>query len=407
MLKDIFKNKKKEEYINSIFDGYVDIKAYRHEKDGTKKLVYHDTGDNTVTDWMRHIITQLLSGYSFSYSGNKTAAGAIQVTKPNTSIHSTSKNPDSYCLNGEQFLWSGSDITGKEYPTAGNSNYYAEQKELYALFPTKILLGTGCEYTDWATLKEENEETNSEWYTNMVEVYGNGDEATAEINFNNLVGINNDSDKVANYVSNVYSGTVGYQGNYTGNDAIVKAVTVNDPSSLSDTSSSSDMAKRYGVVGAIKTLYDGENGDTYLETSVSDSGRLIKTNFRGCGRPCFIYLTRNQETESEKFDWDEPTADVYVAKDNSSSFLNRITFRIVIPAQSSGTGSIGVYNPFNGYTIKQIGLFNDALFETQSTSSESTTRSNMPCGTMLAIKNVQNFTKTADESIEFTWTLTV
>ena len=76
-----------------------------------------------------------------------------------------------------------------------------------------------------------------------------------------------------------------------------------------------------------------------------------------------------------------------------------------MPSQSSGSSSIGKYYPFNGYTFKQIGLFNDALFNTDETGS--TDKDTMPCGTMLAIKNIQKFSKTADESVEFTWTLTI
>ena len=54
-------------------------------------------------------------------------------------------------------------------------------------------------------------------------------------------------------------------------------------------------------------------------------------------------------------------------------------------------------------------MFNDALINTVSGKENPTTKqaSNMPCGMMLAVKNIQNFTKTADESIEFTWTLTI
>ena len=69
MLKDLFKPKKektiKDNLNVSIADGYVDIKGYKVKPDGTKELVYHDTGDNVVTDWMRHAIISLLGGYVF------------------------------------------------------------------------------------------------------------------------------------------------------------------------------------------------------------------------------------------------------------------------------------------------------------------------------------------------------
>ena len=418
MLKDLFKKKNKdlkETIAKSLMDGYVDIKAYKHDKNGNKTMVYHDTGDNTITDWMRHAIMLMLSGYSLSFNGSSKIDGQDsvndpdQITKPKADYHSPSDangyNKDGYCLNGEQYLWDGND--SKEYPTIGNNTFYGGEEQ-YALFPTKVLLGTGCEYTDWQSLKDANEEENATWYTNMINMYGDGDVTVAENAFDSMLGLTDDDI----CKSNQYSGTIGLQGLYSGSGSLVRAITVNDPDNTTNVSSSAEMSKRYGVVGAIKTIYcphDGDDCSEYLEETVSDSGRLIKGKYRGAGRPCFIYFNRASQTQSKKLDWDEVTSDISVQRDSSSNYLNRITFRVVIPAQSSGTGAIGEYNPFNGYTFKQIGLFNDALINTVSGTTNPTTKqaSNMPCGMMLAVKNIQNFTKKADESIEFTWILKI
>ena len=423
MLKDLFKKKNKdlkETIAKSLMDGYVDIKAYKHDKDGNKTMVYHDTGDNTITDWMRHAIMLMLSGYSLSYNGNnvidsnESAKDKEQISKPNLDYHSSSENKgynkDGYCLNGEQYLWDGENKNSKiGYPIMGNTDFYADGQEQYSLFPTKVLLGTGCEYTDWQSLKDANEEENATWYTNMINTYGDGDVIVAEKAFNSMLGLENDGDICQ---SNQYSGTIGLQGLYSGSGSLVRAITVNDPDNTTNVSSSAEMSKRYGVVGAIKTIYCPDNASDcsdYLEETISDSGRLIKGRYRGAGRPCFIYFNRSSQTTQSKLDWDEVTSDISVQRDSSSNYLNRITFRVVIPAQSSGTGAVGEYSPFNGYTFKQIGLFNDALINTVSDANNPKTKqaSNMPCGMMLAVKNIQNFTKTADESIEFTWTLTI
>ena len=423
MLKDLFKKKNKnlkETIAKSLMDGYVDIKAYKHDKNGNKTMVYHDTGDNTITDWMRHAIMLMLSGYSLSFNGNnvidgfESAKDKDQISKPNPDYHSSSENKgynkDGYCLNGEQYLWDGENKNSKiGYPIIGNPDFYVDGREQYSLFPTKVLLGTGCEYTDWQSLKDANEEENATWYTNMINTYGDGDVIVAEKAFNSMLGLESDGDICQ---SNQYSGTIGLQGLYSGSGSLVRAITVNDPDNTTNVSSSAEMSKRYGVVGAIKTIYCPDSASDcsdYLEETVSDSGRLIKGKYRGAGRPCFIYFNRTSQTKHNKLDWDEVTSDISVQRDSSSNYLNRITFRVVIPAQSSGTGAVGEYNPFNGYTFKQIGLFNDALINTVSDTNNPATKqaSNMPCGMMLAIKNIQNFTKTADESIEFTWTLTI
>ena len=422
MLKDIFIKKNKdstnEKILKSIADGYVDIKAYKHFEDGSKKLVYHDTGDNTVTNWMRHAIMLMLSGYSLSNDGKKSFNSSTsqvdneQITKPSSEYHTDDTNADGYCLNGSQYLWSSTELKG--YPVSSNNDLYNDP-ETYAIFPTKILLGTGCEYTDWASLKEENEEDNATWYANMVKQYGDGDEDLAAKNFNMLTGITESTDTTEsqNYTCNVYSGTIGIQGVYSGNGTIQKSVNVNDPDTTTNISTSADMANRYGVVGAIKTLYLPKEGDEFskkiIESTVSDSGRLLQGKYRGAGRPCFVYFNRTKiDSSNGELDWDKQVSDIYVSKDTSTDFLNRITFRVVIPAQSSGTGQVGTYNPFNGYTFKQVGLFNDVLFSTRSAkNADSIARRNMPCGMMLAVKNIQNFSKTADTSIEFTWTLTI
>lgn len=442
MLKDIFKKEEKnkdskEKILSSIADGYVDIKAYKHSENGKKTLVYHDTGDNTVTNWMRQIIMLLLSGYSLSKNGtmattvlSSTRQDSTCFSKPSniSGAHSSQYNFDGYCLNGEQYLtdeFKNKYDNSLFYPVEPNDSVYnsGETNEIYyALFPTKILLGTGCEYTDWNSLKEANEEDNATWYANIIQAYGDGSEQEAETAFNKLVGITNDNndDELKRYSCNSYSATIGAQGKYTSNGgSMLPAVTVNDPDTTSNISTTADMANRFGVVGAIKTLYlpsqfdsDSSNNNdlssNYLENTISDSGRLIKGKYRGAGRPCFVYFSRNKFNLTDtKLDWESQTSDVYVSKDSNSSYLNRITFKVVIPAQSSGTGAVGEYSPFNGYTFKQIGLFNDAVFS-NSTLAETTDQSkNMPCGTMLAVKNIQNFTKTADESIEFTWTLTI
>lgn len=415
MLKDLFKKEKtkKDEKISlPLMDGYVDVKAYKHDDKGNKKLIYHNTGDNTVTNWMRHVIMLLLSGYSESLSGTQLTAAdntlrvSDQYSKPQPSAHSANTNCDGYYMNGDQYLSEEYEDNGS-YPVLPNTDIYGNGVNVYALYPTKILLGTGCEYTDWETLRDYNETDNATWYSNIVQQYGNGDVDTAETNFDKLINGEEES-----FNCNKYSGTIGLQGVYTGNGSMVPAVTVNDPDTTSNVSSSADMAKRYGVVGAIKSLYLPVNGTDNLdcqEATISDSGRLLKGEFRGAGRPCFIYFRRNNTADSGA-DWDKQTSDVFVSKDSENTFLNRITFRVVIPAQSSGTAAVGVYNPFNGYTFKQVGLYNDAVFSTKSSSTpsgSSTIINNMPCGMLLAIKNLQSFTKTADESIEFTWTLTI
>ena len=414
MLKDKFakffnKNNTKDPLNVSIMDGFVDIKGYKILDDGNKKLVYHDCGDNVVTDWMRHTIIVMLTGGVFSKFGKDTLFSNSNSSREDTEgitfmnsknhlakseNHDIGKNLDGYLLNKKQYFWSGENDFPKKYSQSTISSSHK-----YALFPTKVLFGTGKEYSSWDVLQTENETANATWYTEMLNSYG-GDVNTAKVNFDTNIDLN----------CNSFSGSIA-KNIYTGNGMITKMRTVNDPDSSSNViSTTSTMNKNYGVVGAIKTIYfDSKTDENYLQTTLTDSGKLLKPINRGVGRPCFIYFNTPIEKDGNPREgWDDPTSEVYLSKDNSSYYLNKITFKITMPAQSSADQAVGEYYPYNGYTLKQMGLYNDAkLAASLKPDTSSYTWTNMPCGMLLAIKNITAFDKTADVELNLTWTLTI
>ena len=377
MLKDIFKKKESlsEKILDSFADGFIDIKMYECDDDGNKKLVYHDSGDNTVTDWMRDTIVMLLAGFyqadeSTSVPVEKMAAYVVN------SLDASKSNLDT-----------NSDFNKNEYSKSGIENYGA-------IFPTKVLFGTGKEYTSWSALKEENEINNKAWYDNIVEMYGNGSAQLAEEQF----------EAIRSSTDNTYTATVGGQGIYNGNASLVKTVFVEDPDNLQIQDSVINMSKRYGVVGGIRTFYRRNNSsDKYGNTKIinpalSTSGKLLRTQYRGAGYPSFIYF--NRKANGQDVSWNISTSDVFVNSDSSSSFKNRITFNIKMPAQKTNES---YYYPYNGVLLKQIGLYNDAFVNL----GERNLAELMPHGTLLAVKNILPFTKFASSEISISWTLTV
>ena len=397
MLKNLLKknNLTKDKILSSIMDGYVDIKGYRIEEDGSKKMIYHDTGDNTVTDWMRQTILELLTGESLSNEGNQDPGDNKNITKYNNDSHGENTNMDGCCISDSQYF------TDKEYKYKINSTVAGE---IYAVWPTKVLFGTGKEYIDFATLQLENETENKTWFNEILNMYGNGDKTTAETQINNLIGGNDGSN--GNFNNN-YSASVGGQGIYDcDRGGLINSITVNDPETGDIFDTPASLSKRVGVVGAIKTIYLPEEKDDkieYLNPGRSMSGKLLKSKYRGVGRPCFIYLNDS--------DWGNSTSSVSLSGDNDK-FLNRITFNIKMPSQkgTSALEGLDTYYPYNGYTLKQVGLFNDALIQSVNNSEGkkvSSVAELMPCGTMLAVKNISHFTKTADVEYDITWTLTI
>ena len=80
-----------------------------------------------------------------------------------------------------------------------------------------------------------------------------------------------------------------------------------------------------------------------------------------------------------------------------------------MPAQNATNDAIGKYYPYNGYTLKQMGLYNDAYLDPSmgNDNPDSYAYSNMCCGMLLALKNITSFTKTDDNEMTITWTLTI
>jgi hypothetical protein len=396
MLKDLFKHKEKEQnkdpLVISIADGYVDIKGYKVHEDGTKELIYHDTGDNVVTDWMRHAIISLLGGYVYSKSGNYEEK-AKGYSRPFTSADGESKfkeneNHDGYIINGKQFLDTDS---RNDIATGKNATSATAESNQYIMYPTKILFGTGKEYASFDALSAENSVVNQNWYNDIVSEYGGIQNASAT--FDGNISFNN----------NKFSGTIA-NNKHSGVGTIVPCRTVNDPDTTSSViPSSATMAKNYNVVGAVKTPYMGdETTSTYLMPSISEVGKLLKPEYRGIGRPCFIYFTQHTNLATA-------TSEIFLSKDSSADFLSKITFKVVMPAQNATNNAIGKYYPYNGYTLKQMGLYNDALLDpTMGEKPENTyAYSNMCCGMLLALKNITSFTKTDDNEMTITWTLTI
>lgn len=394
MLKDFLKKsttKKETDKVGSVLDGYVDIKIYDCKDKDNKKLVYHDTGDNTVTIWMKHVILQLLAGKS------SFGVGENLYSSPNSGNEINKIESYGSCLSSsekEGQLFSG----GEEYTIGSDSSF--------SLLPTKVLLGTGKEYTNWASLKNENEDKNAKWYQNMLAIYGDSGSAFTE-------GLDR--------YGNSYSASISTQGHYsltsTDVSGVINSISVEDPDGNKLNTMPSDLSRRIGVVGAIKTPHS-ENKITlddleskFLNQAVSDSGRLLQPKFRGIGKPCFLYFKRNKgRTDKTINSIHDSTSSVYVNRESLSDVVcNKITFTVILPAQTTNSE----YYPYNGYTLKQIGLFNDAIMsDSDNANSEESIISKigknlMPHGTLLAVKDIAPFTKTSTSEVKLTWTLTI
>ncbi len=403
MLKDIIKNLMKRDNVeisdvikNSLVDGFVDIKAYKGDE-----IVYHDAGDNVVTDWMRQAILTLLTGDSYGKLGNTIASGTTPINTIDIANHTSGLiNKDGYVLNGKQYFWNQDDFKGHYSITDSGSD------NKFPMFPTKVLFGTGKEYSSWSEMRSDVANDFPDYYQKMIAEYGNGNETLAETNFNGAAS--GDSATLSHNI-NSYSSTLG-RNVYSGTSNTIKTRTVAD-ARIEKITSSATLSTEYGITGAIKTTYFNKTTDA---TKLDENKNLIPV-YKGVGRPAFIYFNTPAKSETliRTKSWADPlsAADVILTRDSSKRYLEKITFTVTLPEQASSNGeSQGLYYPYNDFTLKQIGLFCDNRFsytEQPAVSTDSFQYNNMSCGIMLAKKNITPFLKTAELRIVLSWVLSI
>lgn len=373
--------KENKDFFPMELKGFVEIKAW-----DKGKLFYHDGGDNNVTIWARHSLMNLLSGWSYSNLGNSSASGTTKYSRPTATIDmhngTTGVNMDGTLLSGEQYFWdytAFADCVEPHWP--GDSPY------LFPYFPTKMLFGTGYEFVDYAEFI-----ANPDWpafyteYTDALSFEGGSSYGISD---------------PYNYYSNKLNG---------GMETLYPARTLTDISSAA--LPTADYSEDLGIDGAIKDCYAERiySGQIYTKQATSGemvyntTGDTINPLFRGLGRPSFIYCKRTGDLRSS-------SSEIYVSTDKSGNdaFENRITFTCVLPEQSGQSGPRKFY-PYNGMTLKQIGLFNDSNFGFGITPPNIDSPGYqqyhcMPGGIMMAKRNITPITKTIDVRVSVSWTI--
>jgi hypothetical protein len=193
-----------------------------------------------------------------------------------------------------------------------------------------------------------------------------------------------------------------------------------------------------GVTGAVKSILLGTKADfnaTFISTTTDlATDATLVSGLRGFGQPAFVYfdMATNYLGSGENA---TETAAQY-----SANKQTKITFVAKIAEQSSLGVSQGAaaYNPYNGYILKEVGLFNDAIIPAWTTSGvygipaatggiganvnakllggntaltgteNLTTKhapSKMPYGTLWAHRKIKPIFKDKDVSIEIRWTI--
>jgi len=391
----------------STFRGELEIWALKNGE-----VFHHEKQHNIVTKWAKHATMHLLTSESFSTHGDREVNGAnvFASRSENDLDHTDDVNNDGTMISNEQYLGDNAafydsgdarykywTVPNPDITPVGDSGDDVSEPFKYPFFPTKMLFGTGIEYANWQEIIDAGRDgTGQDGYGHV----SNG--GWTETTFNNSLIEDGTTSPVdtTNYYSTRWDGTA---------HELVKTRTVNDIYASSLTEDENPMTEdNYGVKGAVKnSTYDGLNGDTGNNVLTTNDGKEFASGeYRGIGRPAFIYATRlyrYMQSGSVLLEYGETS--------ETNTLESKITFTITMPTQESGE-----YYPYNGYTIKVAGLFADAAMclsndipngptVNEDVIGEYDNYMKMPAGIMWATRNIAPIYKSHDTEIVAQWSI--
>lgn len=414
MLKDILKlrtNKPKKGNSDQMplkLKGRLSITAERNGE-----VIHYDEGHNVVTVWAKHATMHLLNGENYSTHGDIIDSDdGVTMRYSSRSIDPTEhvaglNNIDGTVVSEQQYLGDNDDYydTGlfqhKHFSKPSNlspDTLIGDNPSTgfkFPFFPTKMLFGTGVEFTSWDEVILAGRDGAITDITSYMHPKNGG---WTEADFNDLLNTNTDP---TNYYSNVW-------------DAVEKkltpARTVNDVYS-GVIAGSSPIETDFGIPGAIKDATYRGTGETGVKLEEVEGKQFAKESYRGIGKPAYIYVKRDRFMKEG--------AEVRLQVGTTPETLDlesKITYTTVLPEQPTGE-----FNPYNGYTLKMAGLFCDARMllgnfvpendypsapsETDLTGNEYSNYKKMPGGIMFAKRKIAPIYKSHDVKITAQWTI--
>lgn len=333
-------------------------------RDKDDNIVSYQKDHNTITQWMKHAITHMLAGYVLQTERVGISGTAEPIYSTIQADHSTISNPDGMLISKKQYFTDLSGVDLNLVPGVGTLGTGFNS----AIYPTKMLFGTGVEFPTYDTAKAYYGTT----YQQMT-----GFDSEISVPFEN--NLKNDK----NYFNE--NGTItdpSTLGTRTCQPLTTQAITENISSSST------------GIKGAIKDCLINSNND--LDINYDAENSIVKGEYRGVGRPCFVYAERKLDNLFSSIT--EYPGYVKVGSEGTTSFENKITYSVVLPRTT------GFY-PYDGWILKEAGLFNDAPFLIGGADDVGDNSEKMLAGTLLAKRYISPVLKTQDNSIEFIWSI--
>ena len=411
-----------------------ELEVIVRDRDGN--VISYERGHNQVTNLAKMTIIHLLAGeigvvdgkiYSDMNSnsnalrGLKLGDGEAQIfPKLVPSNHTTTTNVDGQLVSGEQYFFDGSKVVN----TQSNINLLSQVQPVAVdvpesdgginfNFPTKMLFGTGLEAKDTDEMGNNYQAdfgtTVSQSTIYRLNGWSIDPSGPSEI-FANVNIEENDPLKTTK-LSNWYS------------NSAYRCRTFQPAST--DSIKEDPIATNTSIKGAIKNSYitTTDDSDKYNPTS-----KMAYPTYRGMGYPCFIYAKRST---NKFYDPSEGNTETHYQMNSalgSSPYETQLTYSVVMPAQPVNSVDVSTFYPYNGWILRQAGLFCDSRYKIRSeerdegkteykettfvskvnsdaeTSDSVKTYRDSVCGQMLFTRNLSSpILKTADTEVEFKW----
>ena len=347
-------------------EGYLKIVQIDNK---TKEVIHCQEDHNTVLLWARHATFHCLTGSPYSPIGQtrlENSSTVINHADQGETIEGVARNAtntDRTMISNDQYFSSKVLTPWCERTSSLAENY------IYSYYPTKILFGTSAEYANWSSM-----DSNARYQAvSMGYNQGNFDD--------NIILPDND-----------------YSAEFS-NGQFTKKRTVNDYllTKSNETVPSNDMYIKGAVKSLITSKSDIDDTDKIYQ---DDDGYLLEQPaYRGVGKPCFIYFDRTGIPEND-------ANGVSIGRNSgSSNFDDRLTFSFTMPAQDdSSISAENKFYPYNGYLLKEAGLFCDSQLLTYN-NSDFEADPKMPYGIVFCKRYLSPFTKTGSSSVSVNWVL--
>ena len=344
--------------------GTVDSEAYSVAEGTTAGLRTYAVTD--VSESLPELKKQIFPSF---VPGNHTLNTDEQSETPSTNL-------DGQMVSGEPYFFNGANYQDSENNTrlsqvAPMSDGFSDNAAIKFNFPTKMLFGTGLEDYSSETIGSTYQNDLGAAVNSEAICILNGYDASNTLPTKFFYGCS--SSTLQDYppsqekrLSNWYSASK------------FRSRTLQPASTqpIKTNPTSNDTA----IKGAIKNCFIESSSDSSL---YNPSTKMAINDYRGYGYPCFIYAKR--DTQSFYVTGDNENV-FYSVNDSlgSSPYETEVTYTVVMPAQPVASQRILTFYPYNGWVLRQAGLFCDSRYKIRSSSSttyaEATMLSNANSG---------------------------